>query len=57
MKIFLLICGLAAVASARSINGKNDDENIAPLRRETFVTKLDHFAPQDGKAVKFVNLK
>lgn len=55
MRVILLICGLAAIASARSINVKNDDEDIAPLRRETFVTKLDHFSPQDGKKVTFVS--
>lgn len=53
MKLLVILCGLLAIATARSI-GENRDEDIAPIRRETFVTKLDHFSPQDGRTVTFV---
>lgn len=54
MKNIQIIFSLLAIIIS---SAKSDDEDIYPLRRESFVTKLDHFSPQDSRTVKFVGVK
>lgn len=55
MKKFKLIFSIIAIII--SSTKCDDDEDIYPLRRESFITKLDHFSPQDGQTGKFVSFK